>query len=195
MSNVKIISDEIHFDFIWEDYMHIVASNVSRYMKENSIICTAPSKTFNLARLQDSNIIILNDDIKKLFIKEYEKFGYHRISQFAQIATVAAYKYGKEWLGEVKKNIHDNILYVKNYIKENIKNLNVIDIEGTYLMWLDFRKFDLSVEDLNKKLVYKAKVQLNKGAVFGQEGFMRMNVATRRKNLEIALDNIRKEFK
>lgn len=193
--NVKIISDEIHFDFIWEGYKHTVATNISNYMKENSIICTAPSKTFNLAGLQDSNIIILNDDIKKLFIKEYEKFGYHRISQFAQIATMAAYKYGKEWLDEVKKYIYDNILYVKNYIKENIKNINAIDIEGTYLMWIDFRKFDLSVEDLNKKLVYDAKVQLNNGAVFGQEGFMRMNIATRRKNLEIALDNIRKAFK
>ena len=193
--NVKIISDEIHFDFIWEDYKHIVASNVSRYMKENSIICTAPSKTFNLAGLQDSNIIILNDGIKKLFIKEYEKFGYHRVGQFAQVATIAAYKYGKSWLTEVKKYIYDNILYVKKFINENIKNINVIDIEGTYLMWLDFRKYDLSGEDLNKKLSYEAKVQLNNGAVFGEEGFMRMNVATRRKNLEIALDNIKKAFK
>ena len=170
-------------------------TNVSKYMKENSIICTAPSKTFNLAGLQDSNIIILNEDIKNLFIKEYEKFGYHRISQFAQIATMAAYKYGKEWLDEVKKYIYDNILYVKNFINENIKNINVIDIEGTYLMWLDFSKFDLSGEDLNKKLSYEAKVQLNNGSVFGSEGFMRMNVATRRKNLEIALDNIKKAFK
>ena len=163
-------------------------------MKENSIICTAPSKTFNLAGLQDSNIIIFNEDIKNLFIKEYEKFGYHRISQFAQVATVAAYKYGKEWLNEVRKYIYDNILYVKKFINENLKNINMIDIEGTYLLWLDFSKYNLSVEDLNKKLVYGAKVQLNNGAVFGQEGFMRMNVATRRKNLEIALDNIRKAF-
>ena len=193
--NVKILSDEIHFDFIWEGYKHIVATNISNYMKENSIVCTAPSKTFNLAGLQDSNIIILNDDIKNLFIKEYEKFGYHRVSQFAQVATIAAYKYGKEWLNEVKKYIYDNILYVKKFINENIKNINVIDIEGTYLMWLDFSKFNLSGEDLDKKLSHEAKVQLNNGAVFGQEGFMRMNVATRRKKLEIALDNIRKTFK
>jgi cystathionine beta-lyase len=192
--NVKILSDEIHFDFVWEDNKHIPLYKISQYAKDNSCICTAPSKTFNIAGLQDSNIIIFNDELKTKYVNEYNKFGYHRISQFAQLATIAAYKYGDVWLKEVRNYIYSNILYVKKYLDDNIENIKLIDIEGTYLLWLDFRKCNLNEEELNKKLIYDAKVHLDNGLKFGTEGFMRMNVATSIKNIETALNNIKKVF-
>ena len=193
--NVKILSDEIHFDFIWENNKHISLYKISQYAKDNSCICTAPSKTFNIAGLQDSNIIIFNDGLKAKYVNEYNKFGYHRISQFAQLATIAAYKYGDSWLKEVKDYIYSNIIYVKKYLNDNIENIKLIDIEGTYLLWLDFRKYNLKEEELIKKLIYDAKVHLDNGLKFGAEGFMRMNVATSRKNIETALNNMKKVFR
>lgn len=193
--NVKIISDEIHFDFVWKGKKHIPFYKVSEYARNNSCTCTAPSKTFNLAGVQDSNIIIYNKELRENYIKEYNKFGYHRISQFAQVATVAAYKYGNSWLNEVKNYIYENICFVKSYIEENTKNISVVDIEGTYLMWLDFRKFNLSDDELQKKLIYEAKVHLDNGLKFGAEGFMRMNVATSRDSLNKALSNMQNVFK
>jgi cystathionine beta-lyase len=79
-------------------------------------------------------------------------------------------------------------------LNDNIENIKLIDIEGTYLLWLDFRKYNLKEEELNKKLIYDAKVHLDNGLKFGAEGFMRMNVATSRKNIETALNNMKKVF-
>lgn len=203
-NKVIIVSDEIHMDFVWGDNRHIIfldALKDDKTLYENAskltIINTSASKTFNLAGLQVANTIIKDKSLREKLEAEIGKTGYHRISQTAQVALMAAYTdLGYEWVCELKKYIYENILYVKDYIKKNIPKLEVIDTEGTYLMWIDFRNFSLTDAELQKKLINEAKVHLDNGLKFGSlgDGFMRMNVATSRSNVEKALININKVF-
>ncbi len=203
-NNVIIVSDEIHMDFVWGDNKHIIFLDALKddkdlYEKTSrlTIINTSASKTFNLAGLQVANTIIKDKNLREKVEAEIGKTGYHRISQTAQVALMAAYtSEGYKWTGELKKYIYENILFVKDYIKNNIPKIEVIDTEGTYLMWFDFRKYGLRDEELQKKLIYEAKVHLDNGLKFGSlgEGFMRMNVATSRANIEEALNRIKIAF-
>ena len=203
-NNVIIVSDEIHMDFVWGDNKHIIFLDALKddkdlYEKTSrlTIINTSASKTFNLAGLQVANTIIKDKNLREKVEAEIGKTGYHRISQTAQVALMAAYTdEGYKWECELKKYIYENILYVKDYIKNNIPKIEVIETEGTYLMWFDFRKYGLNDAELQKKLIYEAKVHLDNGLKFGSlgEGFMRMNVATSRANIEEALNRIKDAF-
>lgn len=203
-NNVIIVSDEIHMDFVWGDNKHIIFldalkddKNLYEKASKLTIINTSASKTFNLAGLQVANTIIRDKNLREKVEAEIGKTGYHRISQTAQVALMAAYtSEGYKWTGELKKYIYENILFVKDYIKNNIPKIEVIDTEGTYLMWFDFRKYGLRDEELQKKLIYEAKVHLDNGLKYGSlgEGFMRMNVATSRANIEEALNRIKDAF-
>ena len=213
--NVIVVSDDIHLDFIYGNHKHefLTNLNVAHIVRDDvgekhcelaltkikglSIICTAPSKTFNLAGIQDSNIIIENETLRKKFQDEIGKTGYHRISQFAQVALMSAYtEKSFAWFDELREYIYKNFLYVKDYIEKNIPKIKVMDLEGTYLLWLDFKEYKLSDEELQKKLIYEAKVHLDNGLKFGTkgEGFMRINIATSKKNLEEALSRIKLVF-
>lgn len=203
-NNVIIVSDEIHMDFVWGDNRHIIFLDALKddrdlYEKASklTIINTSASKTFNLAGLQVANTIIKDKNLREKVEAEIGKTGYHRISQTAQVALMAAYTdEGYLWATELKKYIYDNILFVKDYINKNIPKIGAIDTEGTYLMWLDFRKYGLDDVELQKKLTHEAKVHLDNGLKFGSlgNGFMRMNVATSRKLIEKALQNIKEIF-
>ena len=203
-NNVIIVSDEIHMDFVWGDNRHIIFLDALKDDKELyekaeklTIINTSASKTFNLAGLQVANTIIKDKTLKDKVEVEIGKTGYHRISQAAQVALISAYtNEGFEWACELKKYIYDNILYVKSFIEKNIPKIKVIETEGTYLMWFDFREYGLNDTELQKKLTYEAKVHLDNGLKFGTlgNGFMRMNVATSRKNIENALHNIKEQL-
>ena len=204
-NNVIIVSDEIHMDFVWGDNRQIIFLDALKddrdlYEKASklTIINTSASKTFNLAGLQVANTIIKDKNLREKVETEIGKTGYHRISQTAQVALMAAYTdEGYEWACELKKYIYENILFVKDYIKNNIPKIDVVDTEGTYLMWLDFRKYGLNDTELQKKLIYETKVHLDNGLKFGSkgEGFMRMNVATSRVNVKESLNRIMKVFK
>lgn len=204
-NNVIIVSDEIHMDFVWGDNRHIIFLDALKddrdlYEKASklTIINTSASKTFNLAGLQVANTIIKDKNLREKVEAEIGKTGYHRISQTAQVALMAAYTdEGYLWATELKKYIYDNILFVKDYINKNIPKIGAIDTEGTYLMWLDFRKYGLDDTKLQKKLIYEAKVHLDNGLKFGSkgDGFMRMNVATSRVNVKESLNRIMKVFK
>ena len=203
-NNVIIVSDEIHMDFVWGDNKHIIfldalKDNNELYEKAKklTIINTSASKTFNLAGLQVANMIIKDKTLRAKLESEIGKTGYHRISQPAQVALMAAYtEEGYDWVCELKKYIYNNILFVKDYIKNNISKINVIETEGTYLMWLDFREYGLDDGELQKKLIIEAKVHLDNGLKFGSlgNGFMRMNVATSKNNIELALNRIKDTF-
>ena len=203
-NNVIIVSDEIHMDFVWGDYKHIIFldalkddAELYEKAKKITIINTSASKTFNLAGLQVANTIIKDKELREKFEAEIGKTGYHRLSQTAQVALMAAYTdEGYDWSRQMLDYVYDNIQFVKEYIKDNIPKIEVIDIEGTYLMWLDFRKYGLDDEELQKKLIDEAKVHLDNGLKFGSKGngFMRMNVATSRVILSEALDRIKKAF-
>lgn len=194
--NILVISDEIHSDITFGENKHTVFSTLSTEAAENSIICTAPSKTFNLAGLQFSNIIIQNSKLRTAFQKEIEKTGYDEPSLMGIVASTAAYSEGGEWFDEAKKYIWENIQFVKNYIEEKCPKIKVLEPEGTYLLWLDFNNFDLTDSQISDKILNKAKVWLDDGKMFGKEGekFQRINCATPRSILEEAIKRICKEF-
>lgn len=194
--NVLVVSDEIHSDITFEGHTHTVYGTISKDAAENSIICTAPSKSFNLAGLQFSNIIIPNTKLRVEFLRELDKTGYDEPSLMGIVAATAAYSQGAEWFDEVKDYIWKNILFVKKYIEENCPKIKVIVPEGTYLLWLDFSGFDLTDKEINERILNKAKVWLDSGNMFGREGekFQRVNCATPRSILGEALQRICAQF-
>ena len=194
--NVLVVSDEIHSDITFGSNVHTVYGSLSEQALKNSIICTAPSKSFNLAGLQFSNIFIADEKLRKAFSKELDKTGYDEPSVFGIVAATAAYSDGADWFDSVKSYIWENILFAKNYIEENASQIKVLVPEGTYLLWLDFSKTGLSDSEINDRILNKAKVWLDSGSMFGKEGekFQRINCATPRIILEDALKRICSHF-
>ena len=194
--NVLVVSDEIHSDITFGSNVHTVYGSLSEQALKNSIICTAPSKSFNLAGLQFSNIFIADEKMRKEFSEELDKTGYDEPSVFGIVAATAAYSEGADWFDSVKSYIWENILFAKNYIEENASQIKVLVPEGTYLLWLDFSKTGLSDSEINDRILNKAKVWLDSGSMFGKEGekFQRINCATPRIILEDALKRICSQF-
>lgn len=194
--NVLVVSDEIHSDITFGSNVHTVYGSLSEQALKNSIICTAPSKSFNLAGLQFSNIFIADEKLRKAFSEELEKTGYDEPSVFGIVAATAAYSDGADWFDSVKSYIWENILFAKKYIEENASQIKVLVPEGTYLLWLDFSKTGLSDSEINDRVLNKAKVWLDSGSMFGKEGekFQRINCATPRIILEDALKRICSQF-
>lgn len=191
--NVIVFSDEIHFDFIWNEG-HNIFQEVDESFREFAITATAPSKTFNLAGLQQSNIFIPNEEVRNRFKNAIVETGYDEPNIFAIAATQAAYTYGDEWYEAVKKYIKSNIDFVNQYVEENLPGVKVVPTEGTYLVWLDFNGTGIDAKELDEIIVKKAKLWLDSGRIFGKpgDGFQRFNVACQRSTLEEALNRCKK---
>lgn len=191
--NVLIVSDEIHADLTFKDIKHIPIASISEDLSQNTITLMAPSKTFNIAGLHYGFAIISNPNLRETFEKWINISGLYMHNFTGLIAANTAYKYGKEWLEEVMNYIEDNYNYVKDFFEKNIPEVKVIKSEGTFLVWLDFRQLNLSQNELRELLEKKAKVGLNSGDTFGPggKGFMRMNIATSRENIEKACKRIK----
>ena len=192
-----MVSDEIHSDITFRGHKHTVYAKLSEEAAENSIICTSPSKTFNLAGLQFSNIIIKNKKLREEFQKEIDRTGYDEPSLMGLIAATAAYEEGGEWFDEAKNYIQANIDFTREYLAANCPKIKVVRPEGSYLVWLDFSAFtELKDIEISKRILNRAKVWLDYGAMFGPEGekFQRINAATPRSILEEALKRICREF-
>ena len=194
--NCLVISDEIHCDIVFEGHTHRVFATVHESFLENSVICTAPSKTFNLASLQNSNIFIPNEQLRKKFAEEKSKSGYGQLNIMGLAACQAAYEHGHDWLMQLHKYLQGNLEFMKNFFAENIPQVKVIEPEGTYLIWLDFNAFGLSHKQLDDILLNQAKVWLSSGTAFGPQGagFQRVNIACPRKTLETALKRVGSVF-
>ena len=195
--DVVIFSDEIHADFVYEPNKHHVFASLGESYAANSVIATAPSKSFNIAGLQVSNIFIENKKLRDAFRNEIVKSGYSQLNTMGLVAARAAYESGKEWLDEVRAYIKDNLIFFRDYLKENIGELSLIEPEGTYLVWVDFRKLGLSEKQREDLIVNKAKLWIDSGAMFGVdgEGFERFNIACPRSYLKQALDSLAKAIK
>ena len=191
--DVVIFSDEIHADFVYEPNKHHVFASLGESYAANSVIATAPSKSFNIAGLQVSNIFIENKKLRDAFRNEIVKSGYSQLNTMGLAAARAAYESGKEWLDEVRAYIKDNLIFFRDYLKENIGELSLIEPEGTYLVWVDFRKLGLSEKQREDLIVNKAKLWIDSGAMFGVdgEGFERFNIACPRSYLKKALDSLK----
>ena len=189
---VTVVSDEIHNDFIWEG-THTVFAGIKKEFADISVTCTSPSKTFNLASMLISNIFIPNQKLRRKFRKEMDGAGISQLSVLGLVATEAAYAHGDEWYAAMKTYVRENIDFAKAYVEENLPGVRMIDTQGTYLIWLDFRQTGLTVEELDHKIIYEARLWLDSGKIFGKtgEGFERINVACPRAVLQEALDRIR----
>ncbi|ACJ76136.1 aminotransferase, class II [Thermosipho africanus H17ap60334] len=182
--NITVVSDEIHADIVYSPNKHNMFFSVSDKFLNNSIVLTAPNKTFNIAGLQTGNAFIPNKFIRQKFEAVINSQHLNLTNIFGIVATEAAYTYGKSWLNQLKKYLYDNAVYVKKALEKNT-NVRTLIPEGTFLMWLDLRKYNT---DIHEKLL-KNGLWLNQGKEFGKEGdgFERMNIATSRKIIEKAV--------
>ena len=192
-NNVMVVSDEIHSEFTY-GVKHTPFWLAGSGFDENSIICTSPSKTFNQAGLQHANIFIKNAQIRERLFSEIYRSGYSNVSTFGLVACKAAYDYGHEWLRQLNVYLKGNIDFAKKYIEENMSQIKPVEVEGTYLLWLDFRELGLSQAELDHLITHKANLWLDSGTMFGREGegYQRINIATPRSNLKLAFENIKK---
>lgn len=186
---VWIVSDEIHSDFVRPGYRHLVFASLSPDYADNTVTCTAPSKTFNLAGLQTSNIFIPNPDIRHRFAHAMKQVGCQEINTMGLAACQAAYEKGGPWLGALKEYLEGNLSLVREYLAEHLPKIHLIEPEGTYLAWLDFRELGLTEEARQDLIIKKARLWLDSGAMFGKdgEGFERINLACPRSVVKRAL--------
>ncbi len=189
---VLVVSDEIHGDFTYPGHTHHVFASLKEEYAENSIICTSPSKTFNLAGLQISNIFLANHGLKQKFKDAVARTGYSQVNVMGLAAAQAAYEKGGEWLAELKEYLKGNLEFVRNHLREHLPEIQLIEPEGTYLIWLDFRGLGLTEEERQVMIAEKAKLWLDTGSMFGAEGegFERINIACPRSVLEQALGQL-----
>lgn len=191
--NCVVLSDEIHCDFVFAPHRHCVFSTIKQEFADNSIIMTAPSKTFNLPGLQASNIFISNPRLRKMFVDEYNRSGYSQLNTMGLAACEAAYSHGREWLNQLLDYLSDNMKLVYDFgIRTGIRP---VPLDGTYLAWLDFSPLGLSADALEDLIAGKAGLWLSGGTIFGKDegaGFQRVNIASPRSILENALERLEK---
>ena len=190
--NVLLISDEIHSDLILSNNKHIPIPTISKEILNNSLTMFAPSKTFNVAGLSLSFVVIPEKKIRVKFQKTLLNLGLHGGNTFGIEALEASYTFGQKWLEELLIYIEGNYIFVQQYLQNHISQIKAVKMEGTYLLWLDCRKLNLSQEELVYFFINKAGLALNDGAKFGKggKGFMRMNIGCSRKLIEQALDQL-----
>ena len=194
---VIVVSDEIHSDFVWKGHKHTIFASLSEKYADISVTCTAPSKTFNLAGLQTSNIFIPNRELRHRFRKAVDQAGYSQLNTMGLVACRAAYEEGGEWLEQLKGYLQENLVFARDYIANNLPGIHLIEPEGTYLIWLDLRELGLTEAEREDLIVNKAKLWLDSGAIFGEdgEGFERINIACPRATLQEAFDRLAEALK
>lgn len=189
--DVIVVSDEIHEDFVFNG-KHQVFADLSEDAKNRTITCTAPSKTFNLAGLQVSNIWIANPKLLEKFKKQIAAAGYSQLNTLGLTACEAAYRYGGEWHAELLGYLKSNLNFLREFLQTRLPEVKLIEPEGTYLVWLDFGSLGLTEEQREELFTKKAGIWLDSGVIFGAagEGFERINIACPRSILKDALERI-----
>lgn len=192
-NDVFIISDEIHADFIYNKEFF----SIGLFDYDKKVIVSAPTKTFNIPGLKISNTIIYDKTLYKKYKIELDRIGYSQQSFFGLYATIYAYSYGEEWLKELKEYIYNNIIYIDNYLKDKLPKIKLIKPEGTYLIWLDFKKYNLTDKKIDDLIINKAKLWFDSGLIFGESGsnYQRINVATSRTLIDKMLESLYNTFK
>ena len=190
-----IISDEIHCDLTRIGVTHHPLLKVAPEYKDRIIACTAPSKTFNLAGMQFSNIIIPNPEYQKAWLSlADERLSLAICNPFGLEATIAAYTKGEEWLEQVRAYIDSNIKYIEEFVATHLPEAEVIDCQGTYLVWIDVRNYCSDAKTLENAIIHEAKLALDEGYIFGEEGtgFERINVATQKSNIVECMERMKR---
>lgn len=193
--NITIVSDEIHSDITFEKFTPL--ASISKEIANQTITLNSAGKTFNIAGLNCAYAISKNEEILDKFKKIAQKREIQSINFFGYVATKAAYDNGALFVEELKNYIMENIVFTKNYLKENNVNIDFHIPEATYLLWLDFSKFDLLHEEIKELLLTKAKIALNDGVSFGNNGnkYFRLNCALSKNALNTALNQLSSNLK
>jgi cystathionine beta-lyase len=190
--DILILSDEIHADLTFNGFKHIATASLSEAIAERTVSFIAPSKTFNLAGLATSNLIIPNKDLRDQYTKLMDNLHVASGNIFGVLATEVGYRYGLEWLNQLMEYLQTNLDFLTEFIRDKLPQIKVIRPEATYLVWLDFRALGLSQKELKEFLSEKVGLGLNDGTTFGSggEGYMRINIACRKSLLIEALDKL-----
>lgn len=191
--HVIVVSDEIHCDFAFDTFPHTVFLQACPELAERSVVCTAPSKTFNLAGLQVSNIWIAGAELRRKFQKEMQCCGYSQLNTLGLVAAQAAYESGAEWHLQCKAYLRENLDFLRRFLQENLPEVKLIEPQGTYFAWLDCSGLGLDPSQLNDLIVNKAKLWLDAGHIFGKNSgqFQRIVLACPRQTLEQALQQLK----
>ncbi len=195
-NNILIISDEIHSDLIFDGYKHIPIASISEETAQNSIVFMAPSKTFNVAGLTSSVVIIPN---KANFVRYERALGVGHLGMgniFGSVALEAAYTHGDNWLEQMLEYLQENYMFLETFFETNLPKVKVMKPEATYLVWLDFNEYGMKGRELLNFTSEKAKVGLNDGSMFGTggNGWLRINIGCQRTILEEALERLNSAF-
>ena len=190
--NVYVVSDEIHCDFAFDEHPHHIFLEACPEMAARSIVCTAPSKTFNLAGLQVSNIFIPDEGIRQAFLREIDRSGYSQLNMLGLVACKAAYAEGGSWLAACRRYLRENLSFLQDYLEKRIPQIRLVEPEGTYFSWLDCSALGMSTEELDDLIVHRAKLWLDAGHIFGKSAgqFQRVVLACPRATLNQALEQL-----
>lgn len=190
--DVRIIADEIWRDLVFKDYKFTSIASLSKEIERITITCFSPTKTFNLAGLQASFGIFPIKEEKDIIENKLMQLSIKRNNSFNVVAIETAYNKCEDWLDELINYLQENVNFVIDYAKNNIKDLKITRPEGTYLLWLDFRSLNISHDDIFKALIEEGEIALNDGEDFGEcgRGFFRMNIACPRSVVEDGIKRI-----
>lgn len=195
--HVYVISDEIHGDFVWQGHEQTPYAAISEEACLHSMMCTAPSKTFNLAGMATSNLFIPDPEMRRKFRSELLDVGQENMNRLGLFACRAAYEGGGEWLDQLIGYLAGNLALVRDFCKNRVPQIQLVEPEGTYLAWLDCRELGMTDDELMAFFSDEAKVWLDPGTHSGEQGsgFMRFNLGSSRSVIAQALDQIEAAWK
>ena len=188
-NGVIVVSDEIHCELVYQGHEYTPFASLSEEFLQHSVTCLSPSKAFNMAGLQIANIVAWDETMRQKIDKAINVNEVCDVNPFGVIATIAAYDKGEEWLVQLLEYLHENYLYMCDFCKKYLPEFSIVELEGTYLVWMDCRALSCSSKELERELLEKAKLWLNAGTMYGDEGegFMRWNIACPRMLLQEGL--------
>ena len=176
-NGVMVVSDEIHCELTFPGHGYIPFASISEDCLQNCVVCNSPSKAFNIAGLQIANIFSVSPEIREKIDRAININEVCDVNPFGVVALMAAYNEGEEWLEVLKRYLHHNYLTLREYFDKNIPGLDVVEMEGTYLVWVDCRPLGIASDTLEHRLLEQERLWLNSGTMYGKDGFMRINIA------------------
>ena len=195
---VTVVSDEIHCELIMPGHTFVPFASVSEACLENSVILNSPTKNFNIAGLQIANIICKNPTWRRRIDRVINIFEVCDVNPFGPVALEAAYNESGDWVDELNVYLHDNYLYLKELFTKELPQVEVLRLEGTYLVWVDIRSTGETSDAVTERLLNEGKVMVNSGTMYGQqtgEGYIRINIACPRETLREGLARIVRTLK
>ncbi|WP_294140138.1 PatB family C-S lyase [uncultured Sanguibacteroides sp.] len=195
-NGVIILSDEIHSDLALFGHKHIAVASLADEIASLTVTMMAPSKTFNIAGMMNSVIVISSEKLRRIFKQELEHLHLDLGNLFGHVTLEAAYRSGEKWLEELLSYLENNIRYTEQFIREQLPGLHMLPPEGSFLLWIDFRETGVSHEEIGKRLLEKARLALNNGTDFGPEGlgFRRMNIGCPLSVVQEGLERLKQMF-